>query len=109
MARIVASAVANGSLAASDRAHLAQLVSQRARISQQDAEKRVDEAVTAARRAADKARHAAILLDFVTAASFILSLGATWWAAMSGGYHRDHSIPARFEFGDRRRVSLDRR
>ena len=33
----------------------------------------------------------------------ILSLGAAWWAAMRGGNHRDHSIPARFAFGDARR------
>jgi hypothetical protein len=103
MSRILASSVAKGSFSTQDRAYLAQLVSQRTGISQQEAERRVDEALTEARQAADKARRAAILTGFVTAASLMLSLGAAWWAAMRGGHHRDHSIPARFEFGDQRR------
>jgi hypothetical protein len=103
MSRILASSVANGSLTADNRAYLVQLVSQRAGISQQEAERRVDQAVNAARQAADKARRAAVLTGFVTAASLVLSLGAAWWASMRGGHHRDHSIPARFEFGDQRR------
>jgi hypothetical protein len=76
-------------------------VSQRTGISQQEAERRVDYAVNAARAAADKARRAAVLTGFVTAAALILSLGAGWWAAMRGGHHRDTSVPARFNFGDR--------
>ena len=58
MSRILASAVANGSLTAENRAYLVQLVSQRAGISQQEAERRVDQAFNAAREAADKARRA---------------------------------------------------
>jgi hypothetical protein len=103
MSRILASSMAKGSLSTQDRTYLAQLVSQRTGLSQQEAERRVDEAITAARQAADKARRAAILTGFVTAASLVLSLGAAWWAASRGGHHRDHSIPARFEFGDQRR------
>jgi hypothetical protein len=103
MSRILSSSVAKGSFSTQDRAYLAQLVSQRTGMSQQEAERRVDEALTEARQAADKARRAAILTGFVTAASLMLSLGAAWWAAMRGGHHRDHSIPARFEFGDQRR------
>ena len=104
MSRILASAVANGSLTAENRAYLVQLVSQRAGISQQEAERRVDQAFNAAREAADKARRAGVLTGFVTAASLVLSLGAAWWAAMRGGHHRDHSIPARFTFDQRRRT-----
>ena len=105
MSRILASSVASGSLATPNRAYLAQLVSQRAGISQQEAERRVDEAFNAARQAADKARRAGVLTGFVTAASLVLSLGAAWWAALRGGHHRDNSVPARFEFGDHRRRS----
>jgi hypothetical protein len=103
MSRMIGSAVASGSLSGPDRTYLAQIVAQRAGISQQEAERRVDDAVTAARQAADKARHAAVLTGFITAASLIISLGAAWWAAARGGHHRDHSIPARFEFGEQRR------
>ena len=103
MSRILAGSVASGSLSTQNRAYLAQLVSQRAGISQQEAERRVDEAFNAARQAADKARRGGVLTGFVTAASLVLSLGAAWWAALRGGHHRDNSIPARFQFGDHRR------
>jgi hypothetical protein len=104
ISRLLARAVAGGSISTENRAYLAQLVAQRSGISQQEAEKRVDEAVNAARTAADKARRAAVLTGFVTAAGLILSFAAAWWAAMKGGQHRDTSIPARFDFGPRRSV-----
>jgi hypothetical protein len=103
ISRIITGAVVKGSLDGSDRTYLAQVVAPRAGIPQQEAERRVDEAITWAREAADKARHAAVLTGFVTAASLILSLAAAWFAASRGGHHCDHSIPARFEFGDHRR------
>jgi hypothetical protein len=103
MSRILASSVASGSMSEQNRAYLAQLVAQRSGLSQQEAEKRVNDAFTAARQAADKARRAGILTGFVTAASLILSFGAAWWAALKGGQHRDNSVPARFEFGTHRR------
>jgi hypothetical protein len=109
MSRVLASAVANGSLAGPDRTYLAQLVAQRAGIPQAEAEKRVDDALNAARAAADKARRAAVLTGFVTAASLILSLGAAWWAAWKGGQHRDNSIPARFDFAQNRRLTTPTR
>jgi hypothetical protein len=106
MARILASAVAGGSLSDQNRAYLAQIVAQRSGLSQQEAERRVNEAFTAAREAADKARKAAILTGFVTAASLIVSFGAAWWAAIRGGQHRDNAVPARFAFGRNRRPNL---
>ena len=48
-----------------------------------------------AKETAEKARRTAMLAGFVTAASLLLSLAAAWWAAIRGGHHRDHSIPAR--------------
>jgi hypothetical protein len=104
ISRILAASVTKGSLSTENRTYLAQLVAQRTGLSQQEAERRVDAAVTAAREAADKARRAAALTGFVTAAGLILSFGAAWWAALKGGQHRDTSIPARFDFGPRRPV-----
>jgi len=106
ISRILASSVASGSITPENRTYLAQLVVQKTGISPQDAERRVDNAMTSARDAADKARHAAILAGFVTAAGLIVSLGAGWWAAMRGGNHRDTSVPASFTFGDRRRTPV---
>ena len=102
ISRILASSVATGEMTAPNRTYLAQLVAQRTGLSQQEAEKRVNDAINAAREAADKARRAAILTGFVTAASLILSLGAAWWAGLKGGNHRDQSIPARFPFAANR-------
>ena len=106
MARLLASAVAGGSLSEQNRNYLTQLVAQRSGLSQPEAERRVNEAFTAAREAADKARKATILTGFVTAASLIVSFGAAWWAAMRGGQHRDNQIPARFPFGRNRRSNV---
>jgi hypothetical protein len=106
LARILTNSVASGSLTPDNRSYLAQVVAQRTGLSPQEAEKRVDEAVSAVRAAADKARRTAVLTGFVTAAGLILSLGAGWWAAIRGGDHRDRSVPARFELGIRRRSPI---
>ena len=98
ISRILARSTAAGEMSAPDRTYLTQLVAQRAGISQQEAEKRVADAITAARDAADKARRGAVLTGFVTAASLIISLAAAWWAGIKGGNHRDNAIPARFNF-----------
>jgi len=103
LARILASAVASGSLSEQNRNYLAQVVAQRSGLSQQEAEKRVNEGFTAAREAADKTRKAAILTGFVTAASLIISFGAAWWAALRGGQHRDNAVPASFGLHRNRR------
>jgi hypothetical protein len=106
ISRILTSSVTSGSITPENRTQLAQVVAQRAGIPQAEAERRVDQAINDARAAADKARRAAILTGFVTAAGLILSLAVGWWAAMRGGHHRDTSVPARFIFGDRRRTPV---
>jgi hypothetical protein len=98
VSRLLISAVSSGSLSEQNRAYLAQLVAQRAGIAREEAAKRVDEALTGARQAADKARRAAILTGLVTAISLLISFAAAWWAAMKGGEHRDSAVPARFAF-----------
>jgi hypothetical protein len=105
VSRIMAGALASGGLTSENRAYLAQVIVQRTGLPQSEAERRIDAAVTAAREAADKARKAAILTGFVTAAGLILSLGAAWWAAMKGGQHRDNSVPPRFAFARRTRAT----
>jgi hypothetical protein len=104
--RLLATATTSASMSAQDRAYLAQLVAQRTGLSQQEAERRVTEAITAAREAADKTRRAAVLTGFVTAAALLISFAAAWWAALKGGNHRDGAVPARFDFTTRRRTQL---
>ena len=100
--RLWAKGVAAGSLAANDRIYLASVVAQRTGLTQQDAERRVDDAFAEASRlakeATEKARRAAVLAGLVTAASLLLSLAGAWWAGICGGHHRDNAIPARFVF-----------
>jgi hypothetical protein len=103
ISRIMAASLASGSVSDANRAYLVQLISQRSGIPQADAEKRVAEAFTAAREAADKARRSAVLTGLVTGIGLIVSFGAAWWAALKGGQHRDNSVPARFDFATVRR------
>ena len=94
--RILANAVAAGSLPPADKAYLAQLVAQRTGLSQADAEKRVDEVVAQvdaaavkAREAADAARKAGLWTAF---AAFLALLIGAFIAAVSaslGGHLRD--------------------
>ena len=104
VSRLLTSAVSTGPLSEPNRTYLAQLVAQQTGMSQEEAAKRVEEALTGARQAADKARPAAILTGLVTAISLMIAFAAAWWAAMKGGEHRDNAAPARFAFARRLRV-----
>ncbi|HEY7084297.1 MAG TPA: hypothetical protein VH519_05730 [Hyphomicrobiaceae bacterium] len=103
MSHLVASSVTSGSITPENFARLAQLASRRTGVAQQEAKRRVDDAVKAARAAADKARHAAIPGRFCRGRGTDHLARRRWWAAMRGGEHRDTSGLARFSFGDRRR------
>ena len=92
VARTLATSVANGQLSANDRTYLAQKVSQRAGVPQDEAEKRVDAAFADAQRAAEKARKAAVLTGMVTVSALLISLAAAWYAAQRGGYNRDNNL-----------------
>jgi polyhydroxyalkanoate synthesis regulator phasin len=54
-----------------------------------EAAQRVEQAAQAARDAADAARRAAVLTGFVIAAGFAIALGAAMYGAGMGGRHRD--------------------
>jgi hypothetical protein len=102
LTRIVSRSIANGSLADTDKAYLASVVSQRTGLPQAEAEKRVTDIYTEANRAvrdaANKARRAAVIGGLITGVSLLVSLAAAWWAAQRGGHHRDNSIPATLVF-----------
>ena len=57
--RILARSIANGNLDPADRTYLARLIAARTGISQQDAEKRIDDTMNQMKAAADKAKEAA--------------------------------------------------
>lgn len=96
--RILVSAVATGDLPAEDKTYLAGRVATLTGIPQADAEKRVDEAVAAikkakaeAKEAADKARRATAVAAFLTAAAALISAAAAAAGAGLGGRHRDEN------------------
>jgi hypothetical protein len=94
--RILVTSLANGNMAPADRTYLAQLAAARTGISQPDAEKRVDEMVTQAKAAADKARAAAdaarkatAKLTFFTFFSMLVGAFIASVAGALGGRLRD--------------------
>lgn len=94
--RILATSLTNGSMTPADRTYLAQLAASRTGISQQDAEKRVDDMVTAAKAAADKARgiaeearKAAAKLAYFTFFSMLVGAFIASVAGAYGGRLRD--------------------
>ena len=96
VAQIMANAVATGSLAEGDRAYLTQVVAQRAGVSPQDAQKRVDdftasamEAEAKVRAAADTARKRAAEASVYLALSLLVGAFVASVSAALGGRLRD--------------------
>ncbi len=92
-ARILLAATGRRGITADDRAYLARLVAARTGIALPDAERRVEDAITAASTAVHNARRSAVILGFATAASLLAGAAAAWYAACAGGRHRDNVAP----------------
>ena len=69
------------------------LVAARTGIAPPDAERRVDDAITAANTAVQKARRSAVILGFASAVSLLAGAAAAWYASGAGGRHRDSVAP----------------
>jgi hypothetical protein len=76
-------------LTGADRSYVAQVVAARTGISQADAEKRVNEVVTEAKSAIDKARRSAAKLSFWLTAALLFGAFAASLAGAEGGTLRD--------------------
>ncbi len=94
--RIVARAIANGSLDAGDRTYLAKLIASHTGISQQDAEKRIDDVLAQmkaaeekAKQAADTARKASASTSFFLFFSMLIGAFIASAAGALGGRQRD--------------------
>lgn len=97
--RIFVNALANGRIEQGDRDYLASRLAARAGISQEDAQKRIDEtyarlvqAKETAKETAERARKLAVLSAFLTAAALLVGAAAAAWAAGLGGEHRDENL-----------------
>jgi hypothetical protein len=98
--RIFTVGLAEGSLNAGDRSHLARLVARQTGLPEADAQRRVDETFARAqamkdaaerrvREAADKARKQAVVAAFLAAAASLAGLIAATWAAGMGHEHQN--------------------
>jgi hypothetical protein len=76
-------------LSAPDRAYVAKVVAARTGVPQAEAEKRVNDVITEAKAAADRARKAAVQLSLWLAASLLFGAFAASLAAVEGGVLRD--------------------
>ena len=81
----------NADLAAADRTYVARLVAAQTGLSQADAEKRVNDVVTEAKAAADRARQGGAKMAFWTTAYLLFGAFAASLAAVEGGQLRDGS------------------
>jgi MFS family permease len=91
--RILLAATGRHGITPDDHAYLVQLVAARTGIALPDAERRVNDAITAAATAVRKARRSAVILGFSTAVSLLAGAAAAWYASCLGGRHRDSAEP----------------
>ena len=90
MSRIFAPTLKKGgSISNEDRTYLVKMVSARTGLSQPEAEKRVDDTVAKAKKAADDARKAAAKTALWLAASMLAGAVAAMLGATEGGVLRD--------------------
>ncbi len=91
--RTLANALKQGDTAAADRAYLAQLISARTGLSENDAAERVSTVIEQARRAEDAARKATARLLLWTFLALLIGAFCASYAATIGGRQRDHLKP----------------
>ena len=97
--RIFMTGISSGKLDQADRDYIVTRVAARMNIPQPEAQKKVDDAFAklqqakeTAKQAAERARKAAVITAFMTAAVLLLGAAAAWMAAQLGGKHRDEEM-----------------
>jgi hypothetical protein len=97
--RIFVKALKNSKIEQDDSDYLASRLAARSGISEQDAQKRIDDAYArisqakeTAKQAAERARKITVLTAFLTAAALLVGAAAASWAATLGGEHRDENL-----------------
>ena len=91
--RILLAATSRAGMKPDDRDYLTRLVASQTGIAQPDANRRVDEAISAASLAIKRARQSAVILGFSIAVSLLLGAAAAWYIACLGGQHRNQAAP----------------
>jgi len=88
-ARIILTSAGHTGMAADDRAYLVRLTAATTGLPPAEAQQRVDTTVAQALDNIRKARRAAVILAFMAGAAALVGAAVAWWAACTGGEHRD--------------------
>jgi ribosomal protein L17 len=101
-ARILLTVSSHRGMLPEDRQYLVRLVSANTGLAAPEAERRVESVVTRAKENIDRARRAAAILAFMAAAVALMGAAVAWWAACTGGQHRDGlvAIPTFWNWGN---------
>lgn len=114
-ASILYRALADGELTAEDKDYLVKLVAAQTSLTEAEAEARVDqvfaeawaaadETAATAKEAAKAVQNATLLVGFLAATGFFISLVAAWFGAVMGGSHRDKNTVSSIFVARRRPV-----
>ncbi len=76
----------------SDEVYISQIIAARTGLPEAEARSRLDESLTVLSEQAERARRMAIFAAFLSAATLLVGALASWWAATTGGSHRDENI-----------------
>lgn len=91
VARILATGTAGQPISNGDKVYVGRLVAARTGLSQEEAQRRVDDALAKAKETANAARKTGIVTGFLLAAALLAGAAAAWLAAIMGGRHRDQN------------------
>lgn len=91
-ARILLTASSHRGLQPDDRAYLVRLTAAQTGLAAADAERRVEEVVNRAKENISRARRTAVILAFMAGAAALVGAAAAWFAACTGGEHRDGRV-----------------
>jgi len=97
--RIIMRGLGRTELPAEDRTQLVRLTSAVSGLAPPEADRRVTQVLTDARKSASQARSSAVILGFSLAAALAAAAAAAWVAAGIGGKHRDDEFAPPLRFG----------
>jgi hypothetical protein len=91
-ARILLTTAGHAGITPDDRAYLIRLTAANTGLQPPEAERRADIAIVQARDNIRKARRAGVILAFMAGAAALLGAAVAWFAACTGGQHRDGRV-----------------
>jgi hypothetical protein len=107
-ARILLTSAGHTGMKAEDRSYLIRLTSAATGLAAPEAERRVDAVIAASRDNLRKARRTGVILAFMVGAAALLGAAVSWFAAVTGGDHRDgRSTPPAYWGLHSRRIARD--